>query len=867
MTVRSIALYAGVLCAALASGTPWAARAESMVELAQKPAVAPAPDWVTPVAPEPFEPQSSQLNYLLIDRQLRVEDRGSSSYAHFVVHLGNQSAVDDESHLQIIYRPATERITLHHLTLRRGNQVIDLLPRARISTLRRELDLEKGIIDGDLTTSIVLEDVRVGDVLDYSFTRSVGEDGLGTAFSDAFTTQWSIPVKRSYLRVLHPARRNIAFKSSNASEQPHVRTLGAWRELAWEWRDLSSLPPEEDRPGWYVHYPFIQVSEAQSWQEVARWAQRLYPRVPLTAELRSLIAQLRTQGDTKEEWIVQALRFVQDEIRYTGIEIGPGAYRPQPPAVVLERRYGDCKEKSYLLMTLLDALGVDARPALVSTYRGHASRDMLPSAGVFNHMIVRVEHAGKVYWLDPTRTLQGGTLDSIQQAHFGAALVVEDAGRFETMPPAAADLPNEIIVERFDLKAGVLEKADMEVKTTYLGPRADRMRNYFAAHDRDEVTREYLNFYEDLFPGISVSAPFNVDDDRRANRIVVTEKYALEPAFTKDEKSEKHYFELYAHVVRSAARAPKTILRTAPLQLDHPTHVRYRAEVHLPEPWGVKPFDENITTPGFTYTSSVRYRQDTVVAEYVFKTLADSVPAADVPEHARKLEAVRDDAYYYLSYDAAAAAPRPFKLSMAMLMAIVGGVVGGGLSIRWLHRYDNPRFPRPASANAPVGLRGWLLLPAIGTVVSPFAIAYVLYLWRGYFDAAAWAGIGAGQDPVLAHWGKIGLFVSMLAGHALLLATVFLIYLMFTKRRSFPAGYIALSWIGAVWGGLITASVAALGLAESYLDPGVVRDFLSAALWTAYMLSSERVRATFVRTRSAPEPITQPEASVPQPVT
>ncbi len=107
----------------------------------------------------------------------------------------------------------------------------------------------------------------------------------------------------------------------------------------------------------------------------------------------------------------------------------------------------------------------------------------------------------------------------------------------------------------------------------------------------------------------------------------------------------------------------------------------------------------------------------------------------------------------------------------------------------------------------------------------------------------------------------------MLAGHALLLATVFLIYLMFTKRRSFPAGYIALSWIGAVWGGLITASVAALGLAESYLDPGVVRDFLSAALWTAYMLSSERVRATFVRTRSAPEPITQPEASVPQPVT
>ncbi len=861
--VRVIVMYAGMLVGALATGLAWA---DDMVELAQKPSVTAPPGWITAVDAEQPDPKNSQLEYLLIDRQLRAEDKGSSSYTHFAVHLGNQSAVDDESHLQITYRPSTERITLHRLTIRRGGQKIDQLQRARISTLRRELDLEQGIIDGDLTTSIVLEDVRVGDVLEYSYTRAIGEDGLGTEFSDAFTTQWSIPVRHSYLRLLHPAARKIAVKNTNAAEQPTVSVDGAWRELVWQWRGLTTIPSEEDRPVWFDHYPYIQFSESQSWQAVARWAQRLYPRVPLSSELQSLVAQLRKSGVTKQEHIIQALRFVQDEVRYTGIEIGPGGYQPQPPNVVLKRRFGDCKEKSYLLVTLLEAFGVDARPALVSTYRRQAARDSLPSAAAFNHMIVRVEHEGKVYWFDPTRTLQGGTLDSAQQAHFGAALVVDDAGKFETMPAEVLDAPDISIVERFDLKAGVFEKAKMNIESTYLGAEADRMRSYIADTSKDEVTRQYLNFYKDQFPNISVSAPFVVNDDRSGNKLALTESYALNPAFTKQDTDDKHYFELHAHVVRSAARAPKTIVRTAPLRLNHPTHVRYQAVVNLPEPWTIKDLDETISAPGFTYNSSVRYKRDTVTASYEFKTLADDIPAADVPEHARKLEAVREDAYYYLSYAAdAAAEPAPFKLSMTMLFAILGGVAGGGLLVRWLHRYENAGFPGPAPANAPTGIGGWLVLPALGTIVTPLVVGYTFYAWRDYFDAGVWANLGHSQDAVLAHWGKIGMFCTILLSYALFLMGAYLIYLLVTKRRTYPPGYIAMMWISAIWGALAQVSIAALGVEEKYIVPGIIRDFLAAALWSAYMVKSDRVRATFVRARPTLSPSPQLETPLAAP--
>jgi hypothetical protein len=62
-------------------------------------------------------------------------------------------------------------------------------------------------------------------------------------------------VRYSHLRVLHPAARKLAIKSSNGST-PTIRSDGAWQALVWQWRDLATIPREKSRPGWYVHYLF-----------------------------------------------------------------------------------------------------------------------------------------------------------------------------------------------------------------------------------------------------------------------------------------------------------------------------------------------------------------------------------------------------------------------------------------------------------------------------------------------------------------------------------------------------------------------------------------------------------------------------------
>ena len=89
------------------------------------------------------------------------------------------------------------------------------------------------------------------------------------------------------------------------------------------------------------------------------------------AALQALIDEFKAEPDEATR-LWRALHFVQDDIRYTGIEIGVGRISADTTGEVLARRFGDCKDKVLLLVTILRALGVEAYPALVNHARGLA---------------------------------------------------------------------------------------------------------------------------------------------------------------------------------------------------------------------------------------------------------------------------------------------------------------------------------------------------------------------------------------------------------------------------------------------------------------------------------------------------------------
>jgi hypothetical protein len=163
--------------------------------------------------------------------------------------------------------------------------------------------------------------------------------------------------------------------------------------------------------GSVLRYSWGPVS---TWQGIGRWYQGLLAVLPQGTPAVRQKAQEIAGGIAGRRQKIEALAaFVRREVRY--VTVDGGGYRPAPPADVLSRRWGDCKDKSALLVDLLAAAGVPAYPALLRLApKGRLDPDF-PAPNEFNHLVVAVPAAGfkladdpvagGFLFIDPTETL------------------------------------------------------------------------------------------------------------------------------------------------------------------------------------------------------------------------------------------------------------------------------------------------------------------------------------------------------------------------------------------------------------------------------------------------------------------------------
>lgn len=645
MGYRIERLFAGAAAALVPLGVALLGFSAAACAKARQYDVAPVPGWVQPIRLAPVESLAPEVKdgtqYLLVDRQIRVHN-GWSVYQRYVSRLANPAGAQDASQVTIDFDPQLDRLILHAVQVRRGTNVIDELRHGRIEVLQRESELEQGILDGSLTFHLLMSDVRVGDIIDVSYTIEHRDPAFHGRFFDRLTTRWDDPVARSHLRVLIPATAPLSFAGSEPAP-PVKRREGAWQILEWDWKPLSGIAADADAPSWYEQHPAIQFSQFMDWGEVVRATLPLFSFDARDPDVVAESERLRAGARTQSERALAALRFVQEKIRYTGLELGAGAYRPRPPGEVLRSRYGDCKDKALLAAALLRAMGIDAAPALVSTrWEGHLN-ERLPSPGDFDHAVVRLRVADKTYWVDVTETGQGGVLETLDQADYGRALVIAPGvTALESIPfePPAQPLVEASAV--FDLRAGSDAEGSYTISTIYRGSEADTMRRKLRYTSPADLGKSYLNYYRSRYPGIRAVAPPDIHDDPLANEITVNEAYRIAHPFESKDGGEKR-FDLEAEVIHDDAQLPTQPARTAPLAIDHDAYSAERITVRFPSFFPVKDEAVSIDEPAFHYESRLTHSGNDVVFDARFKMLADVVSRDQLDDYLKKVDQVRDD--------------------------------------------------------------------------------------------------------------------------------------------------------------------------------------------------------------------------------
>ncbi len=95
-------------------------------------------------------------------------------------------------------------------------------------------------------------------------------------------------------------------------------------------------------------------------------------------------------------------KWVQQSVRYIAFEEGMGGFIPRNPELVCTRRYGDCKDKSALLVSMLRYAGLNAHFTWIGSRRLPYKYSEVPLPVTDDHMICALELDGKFVFMDAT---------------------------------------------------------------------------------------------------------------------------------------------------------------------------------------------------------------------------------------------------------------------------------------------------------------------------------------------------------------------------------------------------------------------------------------------------------------------------------
>jgi transglutaminase-like putative cysteine protease len=618
-----------------------------------------APDWVYPIKPAIDLPPPGKVATgewaLLSDVQTRVEATGKTAYHHFAGKALDSRGVQQVADISFVFDPASEKLAIHAINIVRDGKVIDKLHGARISVLQRETELEYRIYDGSKTVHVVLDDVRIGDIVEYAYSRSGANPAFRNQVAGGASMQWSVPVAHAFVRLLTPASRNITVTTRNSPVQPQLTETGGYRDYRWEQRNVAALKIDDQAPGHYDPYAAAHWTEFADWKAVVDWGVPLYqPPGKTSPALSQAIERIRQESASPRERVQAVLQLVQRDIRYLGIEVGQGSYVPNSPDLVFQRRFGDCKDKALLMVSMLRALGINANVALANTRRGRLISSLPPSPLVFNHALVHVEVGKSKYWLDPTRPPQSGDLAHLVQADYGPALILA-AGQtaLVSMATGQSGQMRTDVHAVFDATAGVDQPVRYTIQTTHRAETAERLRANITANGEEETQSDYLNFYAKRYPGIKLAAPLKVEDDTARNELITTESYVINNFFGA-EKDGKRVAYVRSAEIRSRLRQPEALIRSAPLRVDFPDWIREVTEVKLGDDWSVTPFSGKVKDPAFEFqhtTESGGARATYILTDH-YRALAAEVPAEAVRSYAANLETAYDMVGLTLRYKA-----------------------------------------------------------------------------------------------------------------------------------------------------------------------------------------------------------------------
>lgn len=429
-----------------------------------------------------------------------------SSYEHKrrrIVQILNRDG-EKFGTVSIPYMRNNDDVTIHHAwTLKKDGKRVNL-DRSKITKdLMPPEAIELGMFVDARLQQFTMPEMSEGCIIDYEYSSRARGHLLRGDFWHQIYFQTEVPIKNYQLIVKIPVKKNLQYAVHGRNIKPNIVGTTHARTYTFQIADIPALSKEPLMPAIQDVAYSISLSSLDSWHRLIEWYTTLIrEQDQVTPAIEQETKKLLYGAFTQREKIKRLFYFVANNIKYVAIELGIWAIKPHAASRILEEGYGDCKDKSTLLRTMLAVVGIKSYPVLISAGESRRVVREIPSLSYFNHMILAVE-TGKnndLIWLDPTaENCAFGDFPSENQDRWTLVLDLDDNNlgqgqqpyRFLKSPATTADRNLKRIKTEIRVMDDFSVKVSQEITLT--GDFNTRIRNRLKHRNNQKFLRDLIN--------------------------------------------------------------------------------------------------------------------------------------------------------------------------------------------------------------------------------------------------------------------------------------------------------------------------------------------------------------------------------------
>ena len=370
--------------------------------------------------------------------------------------------------------------------------------------------------------------VTVDSIIDYKVVIEEKKPEIEGKFSSRFYLQGHDPTYLCKYKVIAPEDMDLKYLVLNAFQgiqlSPKIIHDGNKKTYLWEYKNIPQIIREKSMPPTDEVAFRILVTTMNSWEEFSNWwRKKIEGKAQPDESIKRKVTELTKDLSTSKEKMEVIFDYVKMEIRYVSIGLGKSGYEPENAKKVFENKYGDCKDKSTLLISMLRSAGIPAYYVLIPTRNiGNLIKDF-PYPFQFNHCIVAVEDRGKYHFLDPVA--ENYRFDYLPVSDRNRnVLIFDDEKIFFDKTPLAKPEENASHSQS-QIKIGLNGSIECEVKNFGFGGEEASLRSFFIENNPTKIKESLEERVDGISSGAKLLAYTHSDPVNFKERFELNFKY------------------------------------------------------------------------------------------------------------------------------------------------------------------------------------------------------------------------------------------------------------------------------------------------------------------------------------------------------